>query len=145
MHGHCNILYNNQPGLSDPLQCLPAGWAFKCNLTPISWMQKLYSTEEVRGKDNTDCVISTSQDYLLIDVCVLCFLPYSGREVKPATEFGLLASHCSGLSEWSHKQGPELKINEQLQSSQTITNLWTQWQYFHSSGKERDQTKTMCI
>ncbi len=27
---------------------------------------------------------------------------------------GLLAGHCSGLSEWSHKPGQELKINEQL-------------------------------
>lgn len=69
----------------------------------------------------TDCVISTSQDYILIDLC-LCSEPYCGREVKPQTGFGLLVSHCSGLSDWSHKRGPELKINKQLQSSQTIIN-----------------------
>lgn len=53
-------------------------------------------------------------------------------------------NHCSGLSHWSHMPGPEFEINERLQSSQTITNLRTQWQYFHithSSGKEKDHTK----
>lgn len=54
-------------------------------------------------------------------------------------------NHCSGLSHWSHMPGPQFKIDEQLQSSQTITNLRTQWQYFHithSSGKQkREHTK----
>lgn len=76
-------------------------------------MRKPYFTEKVRATNKTDCVTPTSQDYLLVDVCVVR-LPYTGREVKPATGFGLLASHCSGPSERSHKQGPELNINEKL-------------------------------
>lgn len=45
-------------------------------------------------------------------------LANSSRKVKPKKCDGVLANHCSGQSQYSHKPGPELKINERLQSSQ---------------------------
>lgn len=76
------------------------------------------------------------------DCPTLCSLFSQRSDTRTHTQTH--TNHCSGLSHWSHMPGPEFKINERLQSSQTITNLRTQWQYFHithSSGKERDHTK----
>ena len=127
------VTYNGLPGLPVPLQCLSAGWAF--NSKP-DWLHYCAGLNPQRKwEQRTDCVISRSQDYLLINMCVHALCLTAVGKWNQNRVGSVKSDHCSGLSEWSHKPGPELKINEQLQSSQT----------YHQSLKHSDNTSTLPI